>query len=469
MEKSYVTTRYNVRYVQDFNYAPRELFISSSVVSCEDSDTDSQPTCGWQHDSGGSRVPSSQGYCCACSFSEIFSFDTVYRRGKYCGDFNVGTGSASAHCLRFDELWYSGYEILDKSLYYTIKINIYESESNTLIGQLKLDQSNLIDTNTELGATARLIGDYYPSSPAPELGHLYLMVPRFPATHAMVQKPSGDTWMLVDRSQVTLNGLECNKIGVGYQAFREESGKCNLNPGSCLGNQLKELYAADVSLMASGKNPIYLARSRGEFAMCTNANNLYLEYTMTGYQNTQIVLEIPGDKVGVYINVYFCVLQNRAKGRIDEVVAGNFEALSDFGVVDVQVTNEGSLAAAFYVGIAECSENIREVSEVEVSIEKLTTVHTKFRLFANSGEGKYEECTATLKNAKGELVSTKHFNFTITDQYINSFENYTSDPDYVSWDTNGNICTDACSHWYMIFCFITYVCDCNKRRVAQVK
>jgi len=307
VEKSHVTTRYNVRYVQDFNYSPKELIIESTIIGCEDGT--SNPTCGWQYDSRGNRIPSSHGYCCSCTLGEIFSFDTVYRRGKNCGEFNVGKGSATAHCFRFDELWYSGYEILDKSLHYSIKITIYEDESNTLVGQLRLGNTNLIDTSPEIGAVAKLIGDYYPTVPAPELGHLYLMVPRYPPTHIMVNKPSRETWMLVSHSQVTLNGLECNKIGVGYQAFREESGKCHLDPGSCLKNQLKELYLRDVELEAQGKTPIYLAKVRGNFAMGTDTDrSLYLEYKMTGQQTTQIVIEIPGDKVGVYTNVYFTTL-----------------------------------------------------------------------------------------------------------------------------------------------------------------
>jgi hypothetical protein len=303
VEKSQVTTRYNVRYIQDFNYSPTELIIQSSIMDCEDET--SKATCGWQYDSKGNKISSSQGYCCSCSLGEIFSFDTVYRRGKDCGEFNIGTGSATAHCLRFDELWYSGYEILDKSLHYSIKITIYEDESNALTGQLKLDNTNLIDTSTELGAVAKLIGDYSPTVPAPELGHLYLMVPRFPSTHAMVKKPSDQTWMLIDRSQVSISGLECNKIGVGYQPFREESGKCHLDPGSCLKNQLKQLYLKDVELEAQGKTPIYLAKARGNFAMGTNTDkNLYLEYKMSGQQTTQILIEIPGDKIGVYTNMY---------------------------------------------------------------------------------------------------------------------------------------------------------------------
>jgi hypothetical protein len=149
------------------------------------------------------------------------------------------------------------------------------------------------------------------------------------------------------------------------------------------------------------------------------------------------------------------------------VTANSFETLTDFGTVDVQVTNEGNLTAAFYVSIIECSDNIREVEETKTNIEKESTVHVKFRLFANSGKGNLEKCKAVLKDATGTVVSMREFSFTTTDQYFNTFENSTNDQ-YINWST-GEACDNACTEWYMIFCFISYVLPLTHNRVVQIK
>uniref|UniRef100_A0A453LDG3 Generative cell specific-1/HAP2 domain-containing protein n=1 Tax=Aegilops tauschii subsp. strangulata TaxID=200361 RepID=A0A453LDG3_AEGTS len=44
--------------------------------------------------------------------------------------------------------------------------------------------------------------------------------------------------MLLERVRFTLDGLECNKIGVGYEAYRNQPNLCGSPFGSCLYNQL---------------------------------------------------------------------------------------------------------------------------------------------------------------------------------------------------------------------------------------
>lgn len=52
-------------------------------------------------------------------------------------------------------------------------------------------------------------------------------------------------WMLLERVRFTLDGLECNKIGVGYDAFNAQSAFCSASFWSCLHNQLWNFW--DVS------------------------------------------------------------------------------------------------------------------------------------------------------------------------------------------------------------------------------
>jgi hypothetical protein len=45
-------------------------------------------------------------------------------------------------------------------------------------------------------------------------------------------------WMLLERVRFTLDGLECNKIGVSYEAFNGQPSFCASPFWSCLHNQL---------------------------------------------------------------------------------------------------------------------------------------------------------------------------------------------------------------------------------------
>ena len=45
-------------------------------------------------------------------------------------------------------------------------------------------------------------------------------------------------WMLLERVRFTLDGIECNKIGVSYEAFNGQPNFCASPFWSCLHNQL---------------------------------------------------------------------------------------------------------------------------------------------------------------------------------------------------------------------------------------
>lgn len=56
-------------------------------------------------------------------------------------------------------------------------------------------------------------------------------------------------WMLLERVRFTLDGLECNKIGVSYEAYRGQPNFCSSPLWSCLHNQLWHFW--EVSILKS--------------------------------------------------------------------------------------------------------------------------------------------------------------------------------------------------------------------------
>lgn len=50
-------------------------------------------------------------------------------------------------------------------------------------------------------------------------------------------------WMIIRDNFFTLDGTECNKIGISYSGFRNQPGeKCHELQGTCLHSQISELW-----------------------------------------------------------------------------------------------------------------------------------------------------------------------------------------------------------------------------------
>lgn len=112
--------------------------IKTSSTHCKDSSTESNPTCGWAY-SNGQKIKYSQGFCCSCS---LLTFSKSAKRGINCDGFL--DMSASAHCMVFDELWYSAYKIDKYKIEYKIEINIIDTKDNKIISSLELSPKILL-------------------------------------------------------------------------------------------------------------------------------------------------------------------------------------------------------------------------------------------------------------------------------------------------------------------------------------
>ena len=61
-------------------------------------------------------------------------------------------------------------------------------------------------------------------------------------------------WMFISKELVTLDGSECDKIGVSYEAFQNQANKCSMIIGSCLKNQLEDFNSDDLQRINEGLN-----------------------------------------------------------------------------------------------------------------------------------------------------------------------------------------------------------------------
>ena len=85
----------------------------------------------------------------------------------------------------------------------------------------------------------------------------------------MVHDKTGQYHLLVEREQVSFSGDECNKIGTSYSAFNNQPGDaCGQPLGTCLKNQILDVYEADMERISQGKTPRNILKKYG------NAYNL---------------------------------------------------------------------------------------------------------------------------------------------------------------------------------------------------
>lgn len=66
-------------------------------------------------------------------------------------------------------------------------------------------------------------------------------------------------WMLLERVRFSLDGFECNKIGVNYEAFNGQPNFCSSPLWSCLHNQIWNYWVVCISSL---KSPSFLVYAR---------------------------------------------------------------------------------------------------------------------------------------------------------------------------------------------------------------
>ncbi|CAL5429836.1 unnamed protein product [Camellia sinensis] len=97
-------------------------------------------------------------------------------------------------------------------------------------------------------------------------------------------------WMPIERVRFTLDGLECNKIGVGYDAFNGQPDFCSSPFWSCLHNQLWNFWEADMNRISRKQSPLYVNSGSHSFSI-----------GITEVLNTNLLIELSADDIE-YVN-----------------------------------------------------------------------------------------------------------------------------------------------------------------------
>jgi len=400
LAKTEVYHRYPLEYLQSFNAQPYEEVVNPSglglFTECDELSSSNTPTCGWSYNADGSKVTHSQGYCCQC---DAFSKKSSRSQGD-CDFWGFGLTPATAHCLRWGELWYASYSLGSPETHYNINVALSTDLETQEVLKISPESPGALSSDGRVAA--RLVGDFASWKQIPDYDDFLLLIPNQPVSHTRVSETPEKTWMLVRRDDITFDGLTCNKIGVSYEAFRHESGKCENSPGSCLRNQLEDLHK-------SGKN---FLDDYGKLGMVEDVTEgqIYLSFEAETTQTSLVTLTMDASDVKFVINV--------SHGKFVSCNVADFESMSREGIITCSVQNEGKVKASFHVSITGCSNGIKPMLGQTKTIDFTgnSTAQFIFDVRSENILDSSHSCMAYLYDALYEVNDELQIHFTSTVQ-----------------------------------------------------
>ncbi len=285
--------------------------------------------------------------------------------------------------------------------------------------KLEITPSRGFVLNADRSVSVRLLGDLDSYRQIQNLDGHWVMIPVEPGIDPnSIYTQNEDMWVILPPSMVTTTG-ECNKVGVGYTAFRIQSEKCNQPIGSCLKNQIYDLGEVDNARIADGMEPLYnITRYGGGFTNKdqikqggNDGGGLSLSLPIKGIRTSLVTLEVKADDVQLVVN--------RAPGKIvfsevctfDEVMCGGFTAISGTGFMKVQVQNTGAVAAEFRAGILGCSGGVLPAVEEYATIAPSSTFNFTFDIRMESDQEGNRTCTVVVTDAAGDIADSTLVSF----------------------------------------------------------
>ncbi|KAF2313240.1 hypothetical protein GH714_009938 [Hevea brasiliensis] len=341
-------------------------------------------------------VPSGSPTCCPCGPQR--------RVPSSCGNFfdKLIKGKANtAHCVRFPGDWFHVFGIGQRSIGFSVQIEV---KSGSKVSEVIVGPENRTVTSKDNFLRASLIGDFVGYSSLPSFEDFYLVIPRQDEPgqpHDLGRNFS--MWMLLERVRFTLDGFECNKIGVGYEAFNGQPNFCSSPFWSCLHNQLWNYRDADQNRINRKQIPLYGVEGRFErINQHPHAGTHSFSIGITEVLNTNLLIELSADDIEY---VY-----QRSPGKILNVTIPTFEALTQFGVATITTENTGKVEASYSLTF-DCSRGV-SLMEEQFFIMKPNELATRsFKLYPTTDQAAKYVCAAILKDSNFHEVDRAECQF----------------------------------------------------------
>ncbi|KAG6636861.1 hypothetical protein CIPAW_11G140300 [Carya illinoinensis] len=429
VNKSAAYAMYQLTYIRDVPYKPQELYVKTrkckpdadtKVVkmcerevnnsirvttqngACQDLNQGTQRrewkerlwndceelSIKWLKDEKGHFIEHTQPTCCPCGPQR--------RVPSSCGNFfdKLMKGKANtAHCLRFPGDWFHVFGIGQRSLGFSVRIQV---KTGSKISEVAVGPENRTVSSNDNFLRVNLIGDFGGYTNIPSFEDFYLVIPR--------QDDSGQPqnlgrnfsmWMLLERVRFTLDGIECNKIGISYEAFNGQPNFCASPFLSCLHNQLWNFQEADQNRIKRNQLPLYGVEGRFErINQHPDAGTHSFSIGITEVLNTNLLIELSADDIEY---VY-----QRSPGKILSVSIPTFEALTQFGVATITTKNTGEVEASY------------SLTEQFFIMKPKEIANRSFKLYPTTDQAAKYSCSAILKDSNFDEVDRAECQFTTT-------------------------------------------------------
>ncbi|KDO63546.1 hypothetical protein CISIN_1g005351mg [Citrus sinensis] len=442
---------YELTYIRDVPYKPQEFYMKTR--KCEpDAGADVVKIC--------ERQP----ICCPCGPQR--------RIPSSCGNVfdKLLKGKANtAHCLRFPGDWFHVFGIGQRSIGFSVRIEV---KTGSKVSEVTVGPENKTATSADNFLKVNLIGDFVGYTNIPSFEEFYLVIPR-QGGPGQPQDLGGNfsMWMLLERTRFTLDGLECNKIGVSYEAFNGQPSFCSSPFWSCLHNQLWNYREADQNRINRNQLPLYGVEGRFErMNQHPNAGSHSFSIGVTEVLNSNLLIELRADDIEY---VY-----QRSPGKIISVIIPTFEALTQFGVATITTQNTGEVEASYSLTF-DCSTGVTLMEEQYFIIKPKETSIRSFKIYPTTNQAAKYTCSAILKDSDFSEVDRAECQFstmaTVLDNgsqitpfqppksSINDFFESIESIGKKLWEglrdfITGKACRRKCSSFFDFSCHIQYIC-----------
>ncbi|KAI5601551.1 hypothetical protein BDE02_01G098300 [Populus trichocarpa] len=454
---------YELTYIRDVAYKPEEYYVKTRKCD-RDAGENVVKICERLQDENGHIIEHSQPLCCPCGPQR--------RVPSSCGNFfdKLMKGKANtAHCVRFPGDWFHVFGIGQRSMGFSVRIEV---KTGSKVSEVTVGPENRTVTSKDNFLRVNLIGDFVGYSNIPSFEDFYLVIPR----QGEPGQPQDlgrnfSMWMLLERVRFTLDGVECNKIGVSYEAFSGQPNFCASPFWSCLHNQLWNFHDADQNRIRRKQLPLYGVEGRFErINQHPNAGTHSFSIGITEVLNTNLLIELTADDIEY---VY-----QRSPGKLLSFTIPTFEALTQFGVATVSAENIGEVEASYSLTF-DCSRGVSLMEEQFFILKPNEITIRSFKIYPTTDKAARYVCAAILKDSGFNEIDRAECQFfttaTILDNgsqiapflppktsvngFFESIENiwnriWEGLVDFIT----GKTCRQKCSSFFDFSCHIQYVC-----------
>ncbi|KAL5559362.1 hypothetical protein UlMin_035573 [Ulmus minor] len=400
VNKSACYALYELEYIRDVSYKPEEYFVFTR--KCEpDAGADVVHICERLRDENGHIIEQTQPICCPCGLKG------QKRKPSSCGNLfeKWDKGKANtAHCVRFPGDWFHVFAIGKRTMGFSVTIQV---KTGSKISEVIVGPENRTVTSNDKFLKVNLIGDFVGYTNIPSFEDSYLVIPRQGGDGQPQNLGTNySMWMLLERVRFTIDGRECDKIGVGYEAFNHQSNFCSEPYGSCLHGQLWNYWETDQSRISSNLSAMYTVAGRFErINQHPSAGTHSFSIGITEVLNTNILIELSADDAEF---VY-----QRSPGKILSINIPTFQALAQFGVATITTRNTGEVEASYSLTF-DCSKDVPLMEEQYFIMKPKEEIVRSFKLYPATDQAAKYVCSAILKDSDYNEVDRAECQFATT-------------------------------------------------------